>query len=356
MADLGPPDPAALDRSGMLGHIRSVGPEFLRAWQRSEELRLPEGAGQAAMVVVAGMGGSATAADYFAAVCAPVAQVPVTVVRGYRLPNFVSESTLVVILSYSGGTDEALACYDDAWKRGAMLTVVTRGGALGARAAADGIAVHPVEYASPPRAATVHSLAPLLRLGGRLGLCAVVAADIEEAARAHQDLVEAALAPGLPARKNRAKQVAGSLVGRVPFVLGAEHLAVAATRMRNQLAENGKALAADGSLPEAGHNLVVGLETARKAAPNAAAVTLESPALYDARVQRGFAAVAELFADAGLPVFRIEVDGPTILAQLLQATAWGDFVSYYLALANGVDPTPIPQIDRLKAALPEAIG
>lgn len=337
----------------MLRHIQSVGPQFVRAWERSANMLLPAGAEGATSVVVAGMGGSATAADYFAAICTPVSAVPVVVVRGYTLPHFVSTRTLVVVLSYSGGTAEALACYDDARARGAMLAVITRGGQLAARATADRVPAHPIEYESAPRAATVHSLAPLLRLGGRLGLCVIDTDSVREAAAGHEALIARELLPSVPTERNGAKRLARALVGRLPFVLGAEHLAVAATRMRNQLAENGKVLGAAESLPEASHNLVVGLETAERTAANVALVTLESDGLYDGRVAGRFDGVCKLFEGTGIPVFRLPVEGLTILAQLLQATAWGDFVSYYLALANGIDPTPIPQIDRLKLALAE---
>ena len=106
-------DPAilALDRSDMFGRIREMGTELIRAWDLFADLDLPAGARGAANIVVAGMGGSATAGDYFAALCHDSSEIPVHVVRGARLPNYVSESSLVVVASYSGNTDEAMACY-----------------------------------------------------------------------------------------------------------------------------------------------------------------------------------------------------------------------------------------------------
>ncbi|MCC6419259.1 MAG: hypothetical protein IT429_13570 [Gemmataceae bacterium] len=344
-------DPArlALDASGMFGHIRAVGPEIVRAWEASEGLELPAGAGAATSVVVAGMGGSATAGDYFAALCTISAEVPVAVVRGHSLPNYVSARTLVVVSSYSGTTEEALACYDDAWRRDAAILAVTTGGRLAERAAADGVAVYQLAYESAPRAAIAHSLAPLLRLGARLGLCSITTEEVEGAAAAHA-AVAAGLVPAVPAAANRAKQVGAALQGRVALVLGAESLAPVAARFKNQLAENGKVLGAAEALPEAGHNLIVGLGTAAEGAKGLALVTLES-ALYDARIRRRFEAIAQEFAETGIPVHRVDVGGARPLEQLLVGTAWGDYVSCYLALANGVDPTPIPQIERLRAAL-----
>jgi glucose/mannose-6-phosphate isomerase len=339
----------SLDADGMLGHIRVLGRELARAWQASEELELPAAASDARSVVVAGMGGSATAGDYFAALCGVSAEIPVSVVRGYTLPNYVSDRTLVIISSYSGNTEESLSCYDDAWRRGATIIATTTGGKLAERAREDGVPAWPITYTSSPRAALGHSFAPLLRIGARLGLCAVSNADVATAAEQHAELVSR-FAPETPAAKNPAKALAEALHGRVPIVLGAEHLSSVASRFKNQLAENGKSLGAADILPEADHNLVVGLGTGRKAGESVSLVTLES-ALYDARVQKRFDVTTQIFAEEGVPVHRLQVEGDDLLSQLLQGTAWGDYVSVYLALLNGVDPSPVPQIVRLKAAL-----
>ena len=353
MTTLDDPSLLELDASGMLRHISDTGPELVRAWERCEDLVLPAGAETATSVVLAGVGGSATAADYFAAICAPYAEIPVSVVRGYTLPNHVNDRTLVVVLSYSGNTDETLSCYDDAWKRGAKLLALTRGGRMRRRAGEDGTPWHEVSYESPPRAATVHSLAPLLRMGHRLGLCNVDTRAIKKAAKLHARLVED-IEPSMPVARNGAKQIADGLQGRLPFIFGAEHLAPAATRFRNQLAENGKAFGAAESLPEANHNLIVGLETARHLSHVLAAVQVESRTLNSTPVLKRFDVTAQMLKECGVPVFRIDLGGATVLEQLLQATAWGDFVSFYVALLHGVDPTPIPQIERARAAIANA--
>ncbi|MEX0783244.1 MAG: bifunctional phosphoglucose/phosphomannose isomerase [Dehalococcoidia bacterium] len=339
-----------LDREDMFGHIRSLGTELVRAWERSESLELPPGADRAKGVVIAGMGGSATAADYFAAICNVSSERPVVVSRGYTLPNWVDGDTLVVISSYSGNTEELIASYDDAWKRGAMILAVTRGGKIGARADADGVPVYPIDYVAQPRAALAHSLAPLLRLGLILGITGVADAEVRDAGASHRALVESEFEPGVPEQRNPAKQTARALLRRFPLVLGAEHLAPVASRYKNQVAENGKSLAAADILPEANHNLIVGLATAADVADTLSLVTLES-ALYHERTSLRFDLTTKYFAEAGIPVHRHQVGGEGLLAQLLLGTAWGDYVSAYLALLNDQDPSPVPQIDRLKAEL-----
>jgi glucose/mannose-6-phosphate isomerase len=352
MSTLDDPALLRLDVSDMFARIAELGTELTRAWDTTAELELPAGARGAANVVLTGMGGSASAADYFAALCLGASEIPVSVVRGYALPNFVSERSLVVVSSYSGNTEEALSAYDDAWKRDAALSVITHGGQLAERAKNDGVPVHRITYESLPRAAIAHGLAPLLRIGSLLGLCAVSDEDVRTAGELHRAFVEAELRPATPESANGAKRLARALKGRVPIILGAEHLSAVAVRFKNQIAENGKALAAAESLPELAHNLVVGLETGKVSGELVTLVLLES-GIYDGRIRRRFEATARLFQSSGVPVQRVSVGGETRLQQLLLGTAWGDYTSCYLALLNGVDPTPIPQIERLKAILAE---
>jgi glucose/mannose-6-phosphate isomerase len=348
MNDLDNPATYHRDASGMLRHVARTGREFVAAWEACEGLLPPPGAERARTVLVAGVGGSATAGDYFASICAPHAVLPVSVHRGFGLPNWVSDETYVVVCSYSGDTEEALSAYDDAWKRGSPLTVITRGGQLGARARGDGVQVVGVHYDAPPRATMIHSLAPLLRLGRHLDLCVVGDAAVHHAGELCDRLAAESFGPSVPSSSNRAKQVARSLATRVALVLGAGHLAPAARRLRNQLAENGKRIGAVEELPEAGHNLVVGLRGGTDA-PSLAIVTIES-AHYHPLIVRRFGELAALAADAGLVVERFEPPGNTLLEQLLAATTWADHTSCYVGLAAGEDPTPIPEIERLKRA------
>ncbi len=345
-------DPAllALDASDMFGRIRDLGTELARAWDETAEMEIPPSAADATCIVIAGMGGSATAGDYFTALCTDTSEIPVSVVRGYALPNYVNDRSVVVISSYSGNTEESLSCYDDAWKRGATVIATTTGGRLAERAASDGVVVHRISYHAAPRAAIAHSLAPLLRMGVQMGVCALDDGQVNAAGALHREWVEREFVPGIPHGRNGAKQLANDLQGRVALVIGAEHLGSVASRFKNQLAENGKSLAGADTLPEADHNLIVGLGTGTKAAEYLSLVTLES-SLYDRRTRKRFEVTASLFAETGIPVHRLEVGGSTILEQLLLATAWGDYVSCYLALLHGTDPSPVPQIDRLKAAL-----
>jgi glucose/mannose-6-phosphate isomerase len=254
----------------------------------------------------------------------------------------------VAVSSYSGNTEETLAMYADAIRRGCRIVAITAGGEVARRAAEAGIPVFGIGYESQPRAAFAHGLAPLLRLARQLDLTAINGAEIEGAAAAHAGWVASNIGPAIPTGRNPAKTLAVALAARTTWVIGGDHLSPAAHRFKNQLAENGKALAAAEALPEAGHNLVVGLDGPVAELTGCALVTLESAHHQSAPVARRFPVVADLFAQRGIPVHRFRLPGATPLADVLLATALGDFTSIYLALVRGLDPTPIHAIDELK--------
>jgi glucose/mannose-6-phosphate isomerase len=338
----------ALDRHGMFEHIEASGPGLLQSWDACENMRLPAGSNRAASVVIAGMGGSATAGDYFATLCQETAAIPVMVVRGPVLPNFVSEQTLVVIASHSGNTEETLSAYQDASRRGATIWVVTTGGRLAQCAVEDGVALHVFRSEAPPRTAMAQGLAPLLQLGRRTGIFRVTRADIVRASEAHARFA-AENSRVVPSAENRAKRIASALSGRLPLVLGGGHLAAAGSRFKNQLAENGKMLGAADTFPEAGHNLIVGLGTGGVARDMLALVALNPGARWG-ELRRKSETFLAMFAELGIPVESIVVEEAAVLDDLIIATAWGDYVSYFASIANSQDPTPIPQIERIKNA------
>jgi glucose/mannose-6-phosphate isomerase len=338
-------DPAAwsVDRSGMWQHIARFGDVFRDAWHRSLELELPI-TRQPDQLVIAATGGSAAAGDIVAALAAPTSQIPIIVARGLRLPNYVGQRTLVVAVSCSGDTAETLDLYDDAWRRDAPILAITSGGRLADRARQDNTPAWTFQHDAQPRAAIAHTLAPLLRTVERLGLHIVTTHEVEAAAARHTTLIHDHLAPEVPARHNPAKQIATELIGRVPLIVTAGHLAPVAERARNQFSENAKVLAASGILPEAAHNLVVGLDPTF--APTRWSIVMLAPPADPALPH--LEAVESLAAERGIPVHRIDVPGATPLEQAIAALAFADALSLHLAIARSTDPTPVPEIEAIR--------
>ena len=202
------------------------------------------------------MGGSAIGADLVLA-CLPELPVPAVVVRGYELPAWAGRDTLVVAVSYSGDTEETLACAADAMARGCTPVCVASGGASprSPASAACRCSWCPAAGSRAPRWAT--SAMPLLAALEAAGLCADSSADVDETVALLRDGNEA-LGPQAAAATNAAKQLAGRLLDKQAVVYGAGLTVPAARRWKGQVNENAKAPAFWNELPELDHNELMG--------------------------------------------------------------------------------------------------
>ncbi|HKE97800.1 MAG TPA: SIS domain-containing protein [Actinomycetes bacterium] len=352
-------DPAELaggDPGGMLGLVASGGRQARTALAAARGADLA-GPVPSAMVV-AGMGGSGIAGDVLAALALTSARVPVLTVKSDRLPGFVGPGTLLVAVSYSGGTDETLSAAEQGLAAGARLVTVASGGRLAELAEAHQVPRVPVPPGMPPRAALWSLAIPVLAAAEAAGVLPGATADVPALADA-LDAEDDALGPAAAARRNPAKAAAGRLLGRLPVVWGTGVLgAVAATRLRAQCNENAKVSAIGAALPEADHNEVMALEGGL--GPDRELVVLRDEPGEHPRDPHRLEAVLEAIGldpagawDAGAPgapVLRRAGTGPA-LVRLARLVVFADYTSVYLALARGVDPAGIATIERVKAGV-----
>lgn len=338
------------DPGGMGDLIEGLPAQVADAWDASASLDL-EGIATPAQVLVLGMGGSAIGGDMLAAIVAAQSPVPVRVIRGYDVPPGLGPETLVIASSNSGSTEETLTALGAVLETGARVVAITRGGTLGDIADEHGLPMYRHDFVSPPRAALGHSLMPLLRIAERVGLVQECDAAVVEAVAVMSELRER-IRIDVPEADNHAKQLARRLSGKLPVVFGAEHLVPAARRWRTQMAENAKTWAIADELPEADHNAIVGFHRPDWIPERMHAVFLRDPSLHP-RVRIRYGLTQQALVDLHIPYDVVQSSGSGPLSDILSAVLFGDYVSYYLAMADGVDPTPIGPIDRLKARLSE---
>jgi len=343
-----------LDPGGMLASIAGLPEQCREAWKAARLLDVPGGNSPVDRIVILGMGGSAIAGDIFRVLLQLEAAIPVFNVRAYDLPPYVDERTLVIASSFSGETEETIHAFQQALGTPAQKLAITTGGRLQATARANGIPVFSYQFGGEPRAAIGWSLMPLLALGQSTGLMPQVDSDIEEMCSALQRLREV-IGEKTPLQGNQAKQLAGQLYDRLPVIYGAGPLLEVAHRWKTQLNESSKVWAFYEELPEAQHNAVIGLGLPAGVARQVTVVFLTSPDLLHPRVRLRYGLTERLLDDAGIPHQTVETRGRSALAQLMSLVLLGDYVSAYLALLFGVDPTPTAVIDELKARLGEQL-
>jgi glucose/mannose-6-phosphate isomerase len=325
----------------MLDDVLAI-PDHLRdALWRVESARLPRS--ESAGALVCGVGGSAVGGDLAAALLGERLSRPLLTVRDYALPSWATPEWTVFCSSYSGETEETLACFAAAEELDARRVVASTGGALveAARGAGDPVIGLP-GLLPAPRTAVAYMLVCALEVAAAAGIAPRLAAEIEAAAgwleQQRDDL------------RARAAEIAAALDGALPVLHGAGLTAPVAERWKAQLNENADLPAFATELPEADHNEICGWggDAARDA--GLAAVLLEDPEEHD-RMRRRFELTAAAIEAGGARAVRVEAQGESRAQRLLWATMLGDLVSLELAAARGVDPLPTPALDKLKAAL-----
>lgn len=342
-----------LDPDDMLGRIGELPDQCRSAWALAQELHLPPAYGAVEHVVILGMGGSAIGGALLQGLVAAECAVPITVVRDYGLPAFVrGPNYLVVGCSYSGNTEETLTAVGQALDRGVGLVAVTTGGELAALAQEKGLPLVRFDYRSQPRAALGYSFTLLLGLLCRLGLVRDYSADLEEAVQV-MEAWQVEIGASVPPQRNAAKSLARRIWDRLPVVYGAGFLAAVANRWKTQFNENAKHWSFFEALPELNHNAVVGFGMPRAVRERAIVLMLRSD-LDHPRVRMRWDVTRELLQREQVATGTLQGRGESALAHMLSLIHFGDYVSYYVAMLNGVDPTPVETIAFLKRRLAQA--
>lgn len=337
------------DTSGMLGHLHDFPRQCQRAWEEVLKFALPAEYTGINKVVILGMGASAIGGDIVRRLASAETAVPVWVHRDYSLPLFVDESTLVIASSYSGNTEETLSAFTESLKTPAKKLVITTGGKIKDLADREGVPVYIIDYRAPPRVAFPHSFIPLVGIFQKLGLVGDKSGALQETLHI-LNILSKDYAETTPLASNPAKQLAAGLFGHIAVVYGGGILSEIAQRWKSQFNENSKAWAFFELFPELNHNTVVGYDFPSRAKEEVFVLLLRSSLLHH-RILLRYEATSELLGKAGIKYQCLDARGETSLAQVMSLVLLGDYISLYLAMLNGIDPTPVDSIDFVKKYL-----
>ena len=298
-------------------------------------------------LLICGMGGSAIGGDLAGAILGGRLMAPLRTIRGYELPSWAMPGSYVICASYSGNTEETLACYEAAGALGAPRIAVTTGGRLAEAARADGVPVIPLPGGLQPRSAVAYMVVAVLEVAAYVDAAPAVRTEIDAACAS---LTELAREWGPEADSDcLAKRVAQRGHRTTVCVYGAGPTAPVAWRWKTQINENAKVPAYAGELPEADHNEIVGWENAASLG-SFLAVFLEDSDQHP-RVRRRIELTAALVEPEAAGTVRLESRGSSAVERVMSLVLLGDLVSVYLAVLRGTDPTPVEAIERLKDSL-----
>ncbi|HEU5252276.1 MAG TPA: bifunctional phosphoglucose/phosphomannose isomerase [Solirubrobacterales bacterium] len=295
---------------------------------------------EAAGLIVCGMGGSAIGGDLAAAAIGDRLTRPMISVRGYELPSWTTPEWSVLCCSYSGNTEETLACFEAAGILGMRRLVVSTGGELVERAREAGVPVVAPPGIYQPRVAVAYMFATAAEAAALAGAAPGIRTEVDTAA--------AFVEREALTLKAKAAEIASTLATGPTVIYGSDLTAPVAHRWKTQINENAKLPAFYSELPEADHNEICGW--AGEDAAGMGAVFLEDCDQHP-RERRRFELTAEIVEESGATAVRLETAGETRVERLLWGVLLGDLVSLEMARGRGVDPESIVAIDRLKEGM-----
>lgn len=306
-----------------------------------------------------GLGGSAIGGDLLRSYAAAVPgadHLNMTVHRGYSAPGWLDGDTNVIVSSYSGDTEETLSAFDEAKKKTDRMLCITTGGTLGKKAVTYGLPIINIPPDYQPRCALAFAFFPLLTVMGRSGAfdAKAVRLNTKGIKELLAQLEELRDVYASKSAKNPALALAKKLHGTVPVIYSAsERMDAVNLRWRGQIQENAKQVAFGNTLPEMNHNEINGWQHPAELTKQASVVLLRD-ADDHARVRLRFDALEDIVKKSVANLVTVEGTGNTLLSRMFTAIYLGDWVSWHLAILNGVDPTPVPVIQTLKARLAAA--
>ena len=342
------------DPSNMYNRIFDLPEQVDKALKLAQAWKLdPDDFADIRNIVFVGMGGSAIGGDLVRSYLRSELLIPVEVCRNYELPEYVDDETLVIVSSYSGNTEETLSALDDALRRKALIAALSTGGILEDVCKLNDIPLLILPGGLQPRAAIGYSFVPLLIFFEKIGLTKGATKDVTAVVSKLEKLREKYIEDN-GTLSNPAKRIATLMAGRIPIIYGGPSLTdIVALRWKGQLCENSKVLAFSNVFPEMNHNELVGWSDIVKQHEEKFLVVFLRDAEDHPKIRRRMNIVKDLISKLEVEVVDLHSMGDSRLERIFSLIQMGDFISYYLAVLNQVDPTPVEVIESLKQRLVE---
>lgn len=299
--------------------------------------------------VICGMGGSAIGGDILKTLFSDEEMV-ITASRDYYLPRFVDQQTLIFAVSYSGNTEETISSFKEAIGKGCPVVAVASGGQVEKIAQNRRVPFIKIPSGIPPRCAVGFLSIPLIILLEKI-LRKKSRFDYQEMVETISDIHERYLPEKKPP-DNATKTTATRIKGKFPLIYGTNRLTdVVAHRLKTQFNENSKILASWDVFPEMNHNEIVPFSGEGKVSLQNFYPIFIRDREENPRISQRISITQQLLKKRRIGYSEIWTEGESPVTRVFSSIYIGDWVSFYLAILQEVDPTPVKFIDLLKDEL-----
>ncbi len=336
------------DRHNMLDLLLGLPAQCRNALELSRAVQLPKNFAGINKIVISGMGGSAVSGDILRSFLSKRIRVPILVNRGYTIPHFVDSSTLFFVNSYSGNTEETLSAFEKARAQGAKIIGVSSNGKVAKFCRRYSLPLYSPPGGQPPRSAIGYLFFPLLQALISLRMVRNINGEIEETI-AYMERKVKSYAP--ERRDNLAHTFTRKVFGYMPIIYGSgEAAGTCAFRWKTQFNENSKVTAFSNTFPELDHNEIMGWEGPRDITKKFVLFVLKDKG-DSKRMEKRIKITLDVIGKKLHAVYEICGEGRSPLTRMFSLILLGDFLTFYMAIARGVDPTAIKGINILKERL-----
>lgn len=338
---------------GVIVSVDALPKQLSQSFTEAQALSIPENYRGAKSVLVCGMGGSRFPTLIIRELYKTLLKLPIEINDDYQLPGYVGPETLVLLSSYSGTTEEVMACAKTAKEKGAMLLGISSGGEIETTLKALGAPVYvfdPVNNPSgQPRIGFGYGVGGQLGLFMNLGFIDTSVAEVEEAIAALPELIKP-FGTEFGEDQNEAKQMAKTLFNKYPYYTVGEHLIGVGNALQNQTNETAKSISSYRVIPELNHHLMEGLKFPTAHGQMATFVFFESD-LYSDRIQKRFAITKDVVVQNNVGVANYKLRGATKVAQVFELMGFAAYLTMYMSVLYEQDPALIPYVDYFKEQL-----
>ncbi|NMC51874.1 hypothetical protein GYA54_04070 [Candidatus Kuenenbacteria bacterium] len=342
-----------LDKDRVLESIALLPRQIEQAWSETQKLKIPVNYKKINKVIINGMGGSGLGTHLIRSVYFKKLKLPLGNIHSYDLPGLVDKNTLYIISSYSGTTEEVLSTFREAKRRGAKILGIASGGDLAGLIKSGqipGYVFNPEHnICNQPRIGLGYSVAGILGLLNKCGVVQTTEKEIKSVLALLSRLNEE-FSPRQSFSQNNAKKLAVDLQDKIIAVIASEFLSGNAHILSNQLNENAKNFSTYFLISELNHHLLEGLAHPRSNHKNLHFLFLESN-LYHVRNRKRYQITEDVVRQNKVGYSTFSVPGGSELEQSFAALLFGSYLSFYLAMLNGIDPAGVPFVDYFKKQL-----
>jgi len=297
-------------------------------------------------IIVTGLGGSAISGDLLKNFLKDELTVPVQINRNYFLPSFADEKTLLIASSYSGNTEETISSFNDGLKRKCKIICLSTGGKLEKLAADNSIPFIRLQKGFQPRYALGLSFFSLLKVFEKLQLIPSQEKIIRKIISLWKEKASAYSAEG-----NIALTTAQQLIGFVPIIYSAsDYTNAVGYRFKSQLNENSKLHAFHHEFPEMNHNEIIGWESHQQKQLHTKVIYLLDET-YHPQIKKRFQIVSEFIKKSDVEIISMESNENDFKVRIMDLIFLVDWISFYLGVIRGFDPSEIEYINLLKDRL-----